>query len=184
MVAAQIQRRKASRFVIARSEATWQSRSIRPDHRALPANTVTLRGMASRTPPSTRRVRSAGIPGNLQLPKALTERRYRRNRLVRFYRHLVRTGSAFQRLPRRFAPRNDKSGSRHGRRCHPITCQPARRSVSAATDAIGACRFNGGLYGLQVPSRDCTPRALPRASRSGRHVASLLAMTNRRRSPF
>ena len=25
--------------------------------------------------------------------------------------------------------------------------------------------------------RDCTPRALPRASRSGRHVASLLAMT-------
>ena len=60
MITAQIQRRKASRFVIARSEATWQSRSIRPDHRALPANTVTLRGMASRTPPSTRRVRLPG----------------------------------------------------------------------------------------------------------------------------
>ena len=28
--------------------------------------------------------------------------------------------------------------------------------------------------------RDCTPRALPRASRSGRHVASLLAMTSLR----
>ena len=65
MIPAKIQRRKASRFVIARSEATWQSRSIRPDHRALPANTVTLRGMASRTPPSTRRVRSAIMPPNL-----------------------------------------------------------------------------------------------------------------------
>ena len=65
MITAQIQRRKASRFVIARSEATWQSRSIRPDHRALPANTITLRGIALRTPPSTRRVRSAIIPPNL-----------------------------------------------------------------------------------------------------------------------
>ena len=65
MITAQIQRRKASRFVIARSEATWQSRSIRPDHRALPANTVTLRGIVLRTPPSTRRVRSAIMPPNL-----------------------------------------------------------------------------------------------------------------------
>ena len=78
-----------------------QSRSTQPDNRVLPANTAALRDGASRTPPPTRRVRSAGIPGNLQLPKALTERRYRRNRLVRFYRHLVRTGSAFPRLPRR-----------------------------------------------------------------------------------
>ena len=39
-----------------------------------------------------------------------SERRYRRNRSVRFYRHLVRTGSAFPRLPRRFAGRNDKLG--------------------------------------------------------------------------
>ena len=31
-------------------------------------------------------------------------------------------------------------------------------------------RFIVTLYELQVPSRDCTPRALPRASRSGRHV--------------
>ena len=76
MITAQIQRRKASRFVIARSEATWQSRSIRPDHRALPANTVTLRGGASRTPPPTRRVRSAELLQNLRLPMALRERRY------------------------------------------------------------------------------------------------------------
>ena len=49
--------------------------------------------------------------GLIPLCKALNERRYRRNRSVRFYRHLVRTGSAFPRLPRRFAPRNDKSGA-------------------------------------------------------------------------
>ena len=55
-------------------------------------------------------------------------------------------------------PRNDKSGGQH-------------------------C-FNGGRYGSGMLSRDCTPRALPRASRSGRHVASLLAMTNRGPLPF
>ena len=49
---------------------------------------------------------------------------------------------------------------------------------------LAACSFGDGLYGLQMPSRDCTPRALPRASRSGRHVASLLAMTNRGPLPF
>ena len=38
--------------------------------------------------------------GLIPLYKALSERRYRRNRSVRFYRHLVRTGSAFPRLPR------------------------------------------------------------------------------------
>ena len=77
-----------------------QSRSTRLDNRALPANTVTLRGGASRTPPPTRRVRSAIMPPNLGACMALAERRYRRNRSVRFYRHLVRTGSAFPRLPR------------------------------------------------------------------------------------
>ena len=88
-----------------------------------------LRGRERHAAPLQWRVRSAILPGNLQLPMALatrkghaasvrrqsrqrlrSERRYRRNRLVRFYRHLVRTGSAFPRLPRRFAPRNDKSG--------------------------------------------------------------------------
>ena len=45
---------------------------------------------------------------------ALAERRYRRNRSVRFYRHLARTGSAFPRLPRRFAPHNDNLGECRG----------------------------------------------------------------------
>ena len=61
-------------------------------------------------------------------------------------------------------PRNDKSGSIAPlNSCHQY-CQPAWRSLSAATDAIGRCVFIGTLYELEVPSRDC-------------HVASLLAMT-------
>ena len=99
-----------------------------------------LRGRARLSAPLQWRVRSAILPGNLQLPMALatrkghaasvrrqsrqrlrserryiflsrSRRRYRRNRSVRFYRHLERTGSAFPRLPRRFAPRNDNSGA-------------------------------------------------------------------------
>ena len=106
---------------------------------------------------------------------------------------VVRPCSA--RLPRRFAPRNDTSGAftiitigcsdrQHcagagcplpyngvcGRRQCAQICCCQRRSLTAATDAIGAYRFHGGLYKSAVPPRDCTPRALPRASRSGRHV--------------
>ena len=63
--------------------------------------------------------------------------------------------------------------------CPPAVELPCtRRSLSAATDAIGRCVFIDTLHELEVPSRDCTPRVLPRASRSGRHVASLLAMTH------
>ena len=61
-------------------------------------------------------------------------------------------------------PRNDKLGGVCGRRECLETCNCPWRSLSAATDAIGACHFNGSWYELQVPSRDC-------------HVASLLAMT-------
>ena len=62
-------------------------------------------------------------------------------------------------------PRNDKSGSIAPlNSCHQY-CQPAWRSLSAATDAIGRCVFIDTLHELEVPSRDC-------------HVASLLAMTN------
>ena len=51
-----------------------------------------------------------------------------------------------------------------GRRESPEICNCRRRSLSAATDAIGWYVFIGTLYELEVPSRDC-------------HVASLLAMT-------
>ena len=160
--------------------------------------------------------------GLIPLCKALNERRYRRNRSVRFYRHLVRTGSAFPRLPRRFAPRNDTSGQRsngngtahriggttaasrtglavpaptgpvrierrlvqignafprlprplwglamtnlealHIRRECLHICNCPWRSLSAATDAIGAYHFNGGLCESPVPSRDCHGRKAP-----------------------
>ena len=76
------------------------------------------------------------------------------------------TATAFPRLPRRFAPRNDTSGEREVHQCPPaVELLPTGRSLSAATDAIGRCVFIGTLYELEVPSRDC-------------HVASLLAMTN------
>ena len=42
----------------------------------------------------------------------------------------------------------------------------------------GSYVFAGSALLSTPVLRDCTPRALPRASRSGRHVASLLAMTN------
>ena len=67
------------------------------------------------------------------------------SRHLRFRRGFLVFRACTARLPRRFAPRNDKSGGQH-------------------------C-FNGGQYGSGVPSRDC-------------HVASLLAMTNRRCVPF
>ena len=174
-----------------------------------------LRGRARLSAPLQWRVRSAILPGNLQLPMALatrkghaasvrrqsrqrlrserryiflsrSSRRYSRNRSVRFYRHLERTGSAFPRLPRRFAPRNDTSGAftiitigcsdrQHcagagcplpyngvcGRRQYAQICCCQRRSLTAATDAIGFYVFNGSLYELQVPSRDCHGREAP-----------------------
>ena len=97
-------------------------------------------------------------------------------RCVPFLRWLVPNGSAFPRLPRRFAPRNDKSGGQHrfnggryglgvpSRDCH-VGLRPPRNDKSG-----GQHCFNGGRYGSGVPSRDC-------------HVASLLAMTNRRCVP-
>ena len=100
--------------------------------------------------------------------------------------------TAFPRLPRRFAPRNDTSGEREVHQRPPtVELLPTRRSLSAATGPVGGgCHFNGSLcesfvqcreghapplqwrvprnggwYGTAVPSRDC-------------HVASLLAMTH------
>ena len=40
-------------------------------------------------------------------------------------------------------------------------CSCHRRSLSAATDAIGAYHFNGGLCESAVPSRDCHGRKAP-----------------------
>ena len=79
--------------------------------------------------------------------------------------------TACPRLPRaQSALAMTSLGALHIRRKYLQICSCQRRSLTAATDAIGAYRFHGGLYKSAVPPRDCTPRALPRASRSGRHV--------------
>ena len=61
-------------------------------------------------------------------------------------------------------PRNDKLGGIAPQNPCNICCQLAWRSLSAATDAIGAHHFNGGLYGLQVRSREGHVPPLQRAA--------------------
>ena len=64
-----------------------------------------------------------------------------------------KNAAAFPRLPRPlWGLAMTNLEALRGRRCHPITCQPARRAGSAATDAIGLCVFAGSLYELQVPA--------------------------------
>ena len=107
------------------AQPTWQSRSTRSDRRKAIGESATAsprfpRRFAPRNDKLGSIARSAKPLYNLPACKALTtrkghaasvrrqsrqrlrsERRYRRNWLVRFYRYLVRTGSAFPRLPRR-----------------------------------------------------------------------------------
>ena len=88
------------------------------------------------------------------------------------------------RLPRRFAPRNDTSGGVPW--CTsallPLNCLCTRRSVSAATDAIGAYRFIDGRYESEVPPRDChVGRWPPRNDKSEAGFILTKACTGRRR---
>ena len=55
-----------------------------------------------------------------------------------------------------------------------------RRSVSAATDAIGAHHFNDSLYELQLPSRDChVGLRPPRNDKSGAVTILTIHCANR-----
>ena len=75
-------------------------------------------------------------------------------------------------------------------------CSGRRRSngrrieMEKSPAALRRCRiilcpeFAGAFLLSDRVLRDCTPRAFPRASRSERHVASLLTMTNRGPLPF
>ena len=122
-------------------------------------------------------MRSALVTGNLQLPKALTtrkghaasvrrqsrqrlrserryiflsrsRRRYRRNRSVRFYRHLVRTGSAFPRLPRPLwglaMTRQGSAAMGTVRRTESAVLLPLRGRAGHAPPLQGQCGLNGG----------------------------------------
>ena len=113
------------------------------------------------------------MPQSLSACMALNERRYRRNRSVRFYRHLARTGSAFPRLPRRFAPRNDNLGECRGAPALSYGLIPLYKALTERRYRRNWCvPFSRWL----VRDGSAFPR-LPRAQ-------SALAMTNRWRSPL
>ena len=171
--------RRGSRIVIPRSEATWESRSTRPHRGKAIGKIATACPRLPRAQSAlamTNLVVSAvgGVHRNLQLPMALTtrkghaasvrrqsrqrlrsKRRYRRNRLVRFYRQPVRIGSACPRLPRAqsaLAMTNLLALRHRIRAAKPTACK-------AVTDRRYRrnwfVRFIGTLYELEVPSRDC-----------------------------
>ena len=90
----------------------------------------------------------------LQASMAVTDRRYRRNRCMLFQRWPVQSASAFPRLPRRFAPRNDKFESLMPPNYRPNTCSCQWRSGNAL-QTQSACTF------LSLPCTNCkclTPR--------------------------
>ena len=163
--------RRGSRIVIPRCEATWESRSTRP-HRGkaigkiatacprLPraqsalamTNLLALRHRIRAAKPTAckalnPRKGDAASVRRQSRQRLRSERCYRRNRLVRFYRQPVRIGSAFPRLPRaQSALAMTSLGALHIRRKYLQICSCQRRSLTAATDAIGAYRFHGGRY--------------------------------------
>ena len=97
--------------------------------------------------------------GLIPLCKALYERRYRRNRSVRFYRHLVRTGSAFPRLPRPLwglaMTRQGSAAMGTVRHTESAVLLPLRGRAGHAPPLQGQCGLNGGRCESAVPSRDC-----------------------------
>ena len=111
-----------------------------------------------------------GVHRNLQLPMALTERRYiilsrgglvQRAPLQTQSVHTILTAACTdcKCLPEiataPLGPRNDKLEGLAPQNACRKDCQLAWRSLSAATDAIGTCYFIDALYGLQMPARDC-----------------------------
>jgi len=96
---------------------TWQSRSTRPDHRkAIGENATAFPRLPRRFAPRNDTSGSAVVyqrPPTVELPctgRSLSAATVKFDSdCVR--RHSVYIGSAFPRLPRRFAPRNDKSDS-------------------------------------------------------------------------
>ena len=118
---------------------TWQSRSSRLHRGKVTGEIATAFPRLPRrfAPRNDTSGGYCGAPapssGLIPLCKALNERRYRRNRSVRFYRHLVRTGSAFPRLPR---PRWGLAMTRQGSACG----APHRRYYCRFADGPGCPR--------------------------------------------
>ena len=144
------------RFVIARRPqadvaisqfpaASWES--YRRNRNCLPEIATAPLGPRNDT---SGECRGAPAPssGLIPLCKALNERRYRRNRSVRFYRHLVRTGSAFPRLPRPLwgLAMTRQGGAAMGtvRRTELALLLPLRGRAGHAPPLQGQCGLNDG----------------------------------------
>ena len=114
---------------------TWQSRSTRPDHRkAIGENAAAFPRLPRRFAPRNDTSGSAVVhqrPPTVELPctgRSLSAATVKFDSdCVR--RHSVYIGSAFPRLPRRFAPRNDKSGG-IVRSAKPLYNLPARKALT------------------------------------------------------
>ena len=133
---------------------TWQSRSSRLHRGKVTGEIATAFPRLPRrfTPRNDTSGGYCGAPapssGLIPLCKALNERRYRRNRSVRFYRHLVRTGSAFPRLPRPLwglaMTRQGSAAMGTVRRTESAVLLPLRGRAWLSPPLQGQCGFNGG----------------------------------------
>ena len=133
---------------------TWQSRSSRLHRGKVTGEIATAFPRLPRrfAPRNDTSGGYCGAPapssGLIPLCKALNERRYRRNRSVRFYRHLVRTGSAFPRLPRPLwglaMTRQGSAAMGTVRRTESAVLLPLRGRAGHAPPLQGQCGLNGG----------------------------------------
>ena len=133
---------------------TWQSRSSRLHRGKVTGEIATAFPRLPRrfAPRNDTSGGYCGAPapssGLIPLCKALNERRYRRNRSVRFYRHLVRTGSAFPRLPRPLwgLAMTRQGGAAMGtvRRTELAVLLPLRGRAGHAPPLQGQCGLNDG----------------------------------------
>ena len=133
---------------------TWQSRSSRLHRGKVTGEIATAFPRLPRrfAPRNDTSGGYCGAPapssGLIPLCKALNERRYRRNRSVRFYRHLVRTGSAFPRLPRPLwglaMTRQGSAAMGTVRRTESAVLLPLRGRAGHAPPLQGQYGLNGG----------------------------------------
>ena len=133
---------------------TWQSRSSRLHRGKVTGEIATAFPRLPRrfAPRNDTSGGYCGAPapssGLIPLCKALNERRYRRNRSVRFYRHLVRTGSAFPRLPRPLwglaMTRQGSAAMGTVRRTELALLLPLRGRAWLSPPLQGQCGLNGG----------------------------------------
>ena len=133
---------------------TWQSRSSRLHRGKVTGEIATAFPRLPRrfAPRNDTSGGYCGAPapssGLIPLCKALNERRYRRNRSVRFYRHLVRTGSAFPRLPRPLwglaMTRQGSTAMGTVRHTESAVLLPLRGRAWLSPPLQGQCGLNGG----------------------------------------